>query len=185
MTLRRLTLTAAVLIAGAALGACATTPLYKAQTSSVSSGYSETQLDANQYRVTFTGKRSTSRGRVEDGLMLRAAEVTRAAGYSHFTVDGKQTEREGDRFGYNDPWSYGPRFSFGYGYGYGRYGFYDPFYYRFGLYGGSGFNDDSRFVASADIALLNGAEAKNDPQAIDAAEVIANLGADFAPPPSR
>jgi hypothetical protein len=182
MTMRRLTATAALFAAGAVLGACATTPLYKAQTSSSSAGYSETQLDANQYRVTFTGKRSTSRNTVEDGLMLRAAEVTQAAGFSHFVVDDKQTDREGDRFGAYDPWDYGPRFSFGYGSGFGRYGFYDPFYYRFGLYGGRGFDDDSRFVASADIALLSPAEAKNEPRAVNAAEVIANLGADFATP---
>lgn len=176
--MRRLALAATLLLAGTALGACVSTPLYKAQTSSVSSGYSEKQLDANQYRVTFTGKRTTSRARVEDGLMLRAAEVTRAAGYSHFIVDDKQTDREGDRWGLNDPWDYGPRFSFGYGYGYGfgRYGFYDPFYYRFGLYGGSALNDDSRFVASADIALLNAAEAKNNPRAVNAASVVIRIG---------
>ena len=180
MDTRRLSL-AAVVLAGTALAACATTPLYKQQTSSVSSGYSEQQLDANQYRVSFTGKRSTSRGRVEDGLMLRAAEVTRAAGYSHFLVDGRETEREGDWFS-RDPWDYGPRFSFGYGYGFGRYGFYDPFYYRFG-YGGDRF-DDSRFVASADIALLTAEQAANEPRAVNAAEVITNLSPRFAAAPA-
>lgn len=179
MNTNRLPLYAGVILLGLGLGACATTPLYKAQTSSASSGYSEQQLDANQYRVTFAGKRSTSRARVEDGLMLRAAEVTRGAGYSHFLVDGRETEREGDWLG-RDPWGYGPRFSVGYGYGYGRYGFYDPFYYRFGY---DRF-DDSRFVASADIALLTAAEAAKEPRAINADEVIANLGPKFAAPPA-
>ncbi len=183
MTMRRLQLYSGLVLAGLALSACATTPLYKAQSSSASAGYSEQQLDSNQYRVTFTGKRSTSRSRVEDGLMLRAAEVTQQAGYSHFIVDDKQTEREGDRFGYSDPWGYGPRFSIGYGYGFGRSGFYDPFNYRFGLY--TDRFDETRFVASADIALLTAAEAKGQPRAIDAAEVVANLAPKFAAPPPR
>ncbi len=181
--MRRLALAATLLLAGTALGACVSTPLYKAQTSSVSSGYSEKQLDANQYRVSFAGKRSTSRARVEDGLMLRAAEVTRAAGYSHFLVDDRETEREGDWFR-RDPWAldYGPRFSFGYGYGFGRAGFYDPFYYRFGY---ADRFDDSRFVASADIALLNAEQAAGEPRAVNAAEVITNLGPKFAAAPAR
>ncbi len=183
MNTHRLPLFAGILLLGVGLGACATTPLYKEQTNSVSAGYSEQQLDSSHYRVTFTGKRSTSRSRVEDGLMLRAAEVTVAAGYSHFLVDERQTEREGDWR--NDPWgwSYGPRFSFRYGYGLGRYGFYDPFYYRYGFY--TDRFDDSRFVASADIALLSSADAAGQPRAINAGEVIANLGPKFAETPGR
>lgn len=174
MNARRLPLFAGAVLISLGLGACATTPLYKPQTSSVSSGYSEQQLDQNQYRVTFTGKRATSRTRVEDGLMLRAAEVTKAAGYSHFIVDGRQTSREGDDWR-RDPWM-SPRFSFGYGFGYGRYGLYDPFYYRFGYLDRF---DDSRFVASADIAMLTADEATREPRAIDAAQVIANLAPKF------
>ena len=181
MNMSRLPLLSSVILLGLGLGACVSTPLYKAQTSSASSGYSEQQIDANQYRVTFTGKRSTSRNRVEDGLMLRAAEITQAAGYSHFVIDGRQTERE-DEWPGPDPFSYGPRFTFSYGYGFGRPGYYDPFYYRYGYYYDR-FND-SRFVESADIALLKGDEAAREPRAINAAEVIANLGPKFAPPPA-
>ncbi|MFT3810946.1 MAG: hypothetical protein QM698_13585 [Micropepsaceae bacterium] len=182
MTTRRLAL-AGLLMSGMALGACATTPLYKPQTSSVSSGYSEQQLDQNQYRVTFAGKRSTSRNRVEDGLVLRAAEVTLGAGYSHFLIDDRDVSRESDGL-YRDPWGYdyGPRFAFSYGFGYGRRGFYDPFYYRWGY---ADDLDRSRYVASADIALLRPEEAASQPKAIDAAAVIANLGPVFATPPSR
>lgn len=173
MNARRFSLYAGVMLLGLGLGACATTPLYKPQASSVSSGYSEQQLDQNQYRVTFTGKRSTSRDRVEDGLMLRAAEVTKSAGYSHFLVDGRQTEREGDKW--RDPWG-GPRFAFSYGIGYGRYGLYDPFGYRFGYLDRF---DDSRFVASADIAFLTPEQAAREPRAVDADQVIANLSPHF------
>lgn len=175
MTARRLPLFAGVMLLGLGLGACATTPLYKPQASSVSAGYSEQQLDAQHYRVTFTGKRSTARARVEDGLMLRAAEVTRQAGYSHFLIDQRGTEREGDVW--DDPWGYSPRFAFSYGYGFGRRGFYDPFWYRFG-YSNDRF-DDRRFVASADITVLSAEQAANERRSINAGEVIANLGPKF------
>ena len=183
MTTRRLAVVTGLFAAGLMLGACATTPLYKPQTSSAGSGYSEQQIDQNQYRVTFTGKRTTSRTKVEDGLILRAAEVTTAAGYSHFIVDDRDVTREGDRF-YRDPWdyNYGPRFAFSYGFGAGRYGLYDPFGYRWGFYDRF---DDSRYVASADIALLTPEQAANEVRAINAKEVIAKLGPDFAPPPPR
>ena len=183
MTTRRLAVVTGLFAAGLMLGACATTPLYKPQTSSAGSGYSEQQIDQNQYRVTFTGKRTTSRTKVEDGLILRAAEVPTAAGYSHFLIDDRDISREGDSF-YRDPWmdGYGPRVSFSYGFGHGRYGFYDPFFYRWGFYNN---RDDSRYVASADIALLTAQEAAGQPQAIDAKVVIARLGPDFAPPPPR
>lgn len=183
MTTRQIGLAAGLTFAVLALGACASTPLYKPQTSSVSSGYSEQQLDENQYRVTFTGKRTTSRGRVEDGLILRAAEVTTAAGYSHFLVDDRDVTREGNSY-YRDPWgdSFGPRFAFSAGFGHGRYGFYDPFFYRWGFYNDF---DNSRYVASADIALLTPEQAANEARAINAKEVIAKLGPEFAPPPPR
>lgn len=182
MNTRRVPLVAGITLLGLALGACTNSPLYKPQASKSGSGYSEQQLDANQYRVTFTGKRSTSRQRVEDGLMLRAAEVTREAGFSHFLVNNRETEREGDWFG-RDPWGwdYGPRFALSYGIGGGRYGFYDPFHYRFGFYHDR--FDESRFVASADITMLTAAQASSEPSAIEAASVIANLGPLLAPPP--
>lgn len=177
MTARRLPLYACAFLLSFGLGACVSTPLYKPQANSGSAGYSEQQLDQNQYRVTFTGTRSTSRDRVEDGLMLRAAEVTKSSGFSHFLVDDRQVSRDGDDW--RDPWRVGPRFSFGYGYGYGRYGLYDPFAYRFGYLDRF---DDSRFVASADIAMLTAAEAAREPRATDAGQVIANLSPKFAPP---
>lgn len=185
MTTHRLTLFAGIVLAGFTLGACATTPLYKEQTSSLSAGYSEQKLDESHYRISFAGKRSTSRMRVEDGLMLRSAEVARAAGYSHFLIDERETQREDDWASRRDPWGwgYGPRFAFNYGYGFGRRGFYDPFYYRFGYYTDR-FNE-GRFVASADISLLTQGQAASEPRAISADQVIANLGPRFAEPPVR
>lgn len=163
-----------------ALGACATTPLYAPQVSERSSGYAEQKLDNNQYRVTFTGRNSTSRARVEDGLMLRAAEVTQQAGYSHFIIATRETEQErtGPRRTTMGPSLFA---TYGFGYGRGRYGWYDPFWYNTGWYDYDRYDD--RFVATADIALLSASEARSNPEAVDAAEVIANLRDKVSPPP--
>ncbi|BCW87822.1 hypothetical protein sos41_09530 [Alphaproteobacteria bacterium SO-S41] len=163
-----------------ALGACATTPLYAPQVSERSAGYAEQKLDNNQYRVSFTGRRSTSRARVEDGLMLRAAEVTQQSGFSHFIIATRETEQE--RTGPRRTFMGGPEFfgMYGFGYGRGRYGWYDPFWYNVGWYDNDRYDD--RFVATADIAMLSTAEARGNPQAVDAAEVIANLRDKVSPP---
>jgi hypothetical protein len=179
MTIRTMGLAAAATLA-LMLGACTATPLYGPQASERSSGYSEQKLDETHYRVTFTGRRSTSRARVEDALMLRAAEVTVAAGYTHFVIDKRETEQESARTAlpvYADP------FFFPY-YGYhGRYAWYDPFWYPFGRFA-SDF-DDRRYVAYADIAMLNAEAARANAEAVEAAAVIANLRAKVAPPPSN
>lgn len=165
-----------------ALGACAATPVYAPQASSSGAGYSEQQLDRTHYKVTFTGRRSTSRDNVEAGLLLRAAEVTRSAGYTHFLVDNRQTAQESRR-GYvpgawplwDDPFFYRGRT----GFGVGRWGLHDPFWYDYGWY-----DHDTRFVATADITVLNEADARNNPRAIEANDVIANLRPQLAPPPA-
>jgi hypothetical protein len=180
MRINRSRAAAAAVSAALVLGACAQTPLYKPQTSNSSSGYAEQQLDRNNYRVTFSGKRSSSREMVEDGLMLRAAEVTRQAGYSHFTVDERDTQQE-HRGGY----AYGPGWGWGGGWGwgrgrYGRYGLYDP-WYDMGFYYDAYRNE--RYVASANISMLTPDEARGVPNAISADEVIANLRDKVAPPP--
>jgi hypothetical protein len=49
-------------------------------------GYSETQIDTNRIRVSFTGEAGTDRESVENNLLYRAAEVTMQRGYDWFTV---------------------------------------------------------------------------------------------------
>jgi hypothetical protein len=171
---------AAVISAALVLGACAQTPLYKPQATDRSSGYAEQRLDRNNYRVTFTGTRTASRARVEDGLMLRAAEVTRESGFTHFTVDARQTERE-RRGGYGPMAGSGFYGSWGWGpWGWGRRGWYDPFWYDVDFY----YDEDrnARYVASANISMLTADEARQVPSAISADEVIANLRDKIIPP---
>src|SRR5689334_19743207 len=55
-------------------------------------GYSETQIDANRIRVSFTGEAGTDRESVESNLLYRAAEVTMQRGYDWFTVINHSVE---------------------------------------------------------------------------------------------
>jgi uncharacterized protein YceK len=71
-----------VVLCMVALSGCAT--VY--QPLAFSGGYSDLQLAASKYRVTFQGNGYTSRERVVDMLLLRAADLTLANGRSHFAV---------------------------------------------------------------------------------------------------
>jgi len=51
-------------------------------------GYADQQTAPDEFRVTFQGDGNTSLERVYDFAMLRAAEVTRQHGFSHFAVIG-------------------------------------------------------------------------------------------------
>lgn len=86
---------AAVLGAALALGACSTTALqsaYKERDRAEESGYTDIKLSANRYRVTFTGDGKTTEPEIKDYLLRRAAEVTLAAGYTHFVFDDRGKE---------------------------------------------------------------------------------------------
>ena len=85
---------AAALVFLAALIGCATPAPYAPRGSGQQTGYTDRQLAANRWRVTFTGNSVTPREQVEDDLLLRAAEVTLAAGYSHFLFDTRDTQAQ-------------------------------------------------------------------------------------------
>ncbi|MBW3618276.1 MAG: hypothetical protein KY446_11140 [Proteobacteria bacterium] len=193
---------AGALAAATALSACATPTPYQPATLTARgpvNGFSEAPLTQNRWRVTFSGNTVTSRERVEDALLLRAAELTLQQGFDHFTAVNRATERD-------VRYSASPRFgsSFGYGgFGYSRFGGYPywspywraygpgfgwrPFghYGRFG--GGFGFGYDpffddidireiDRYEATAEIVMGRGPRT-GDPQTFDAREVFANLSA--------
>jgi hypothetical protein len=76
------------------IGACASAPAYAPQMGDAVIGYSDQQLGSGRYRVTFAGDAEDTREQVENFLLRRAAEVTLAAGYTHFVVDKENTERK-------------------------------------------------------------------------------------------
>jgi hypothetical protein len=162
----------------ALLTACATaTPYQPLGAGNTSGGYASQRIEDNRYRVSFSGNRFTSRGRVENYLLYRAAELTAQNGYDGFTIVQRETERDVDteirptfgpgRYGYWTPyWRY-----------YGRYGWrhWDPWY------GDPFFANDievdtiERYEANAEIVMFRG-KRPDDPRSFDARQVMANLG---------
>ena len=55
-------------------------------------GYSQVQIDATTYKVSFRGNAYTSRDRVESYLMYRLAELTAETGYDYFVIVGGRTD---------------------------------------------------------------------------------------------
>ena len=162
------------------LAACMGPTPYQPRTEGQQTGYTARALTQTRYRITLTGNSATPRETVESYLLLRAAEVTRAAGYSSFLFDTRNTKANHSYqtvpYGPPDPW--GPGFG-----AWGRRG-------GFGYWGGWGFpyepNYDvvvhTNYDAYAEIVLLTPDQAAHEPRAINAAEVIKHLGPEAAPP---
>lgn len=154
---------ALVVLAGCATGPAPYAPRWPGQ----ATGYTDRQLTPTRYRVTFTGNSSTPREQVEDDLLLRAAEVTLAAGYTHFLFDSRDTQSKTRYSSLGEPFpGQGP------GFGYWR------FRPRWG-YGAFGPDVDivatTRYEAYAEIVLLKGADVGREPRAVDARAVIQHV----------
>ena len=162
--------------AALALAACATaTPYQPLGTRGSSGGFAEQRIEANRYRVVFSGNDYTSRQTVENYLLFRAAELTVASGYDGFTIVRHDTDKNVDvyqspsygRYGYWRPyWRY---------YGGSRYGWrsWDPWFGD--PYWGDRVSIDTveRYEAMAEIIMYRGA--RTDPSSFDARQVIGNL----------
>lgn len=159
-----------------ALTACATaTPYQPLGTRGTSGGFAEQRIEANRYRVLFVGNDYTSRQRVENYLLFRAAELTVANGYDGFTIVRRDTERDVDTRVTG-------------GSGFGPYPYWRPYWRYRGYYGwrqwdpwyGDPFWADridvrtvESYEAMAEIVMFRGRRA--DVQSFDARQVIGNL----------
>ena len=76
------------------LSACATA--YKPD--GLSGGFSETQIDTNVWRITFTGNGYTKRHRAEDFALLRSADLTLKNGHSNFILADSNSSAETSAF---------------------------------------------------------------------------------------
>lgn len=154
--------TAAVL-----LSACSTPAIYAPKAGPGSTGFADEQIAGNRWRVTFTGNSITKREAVEDYLILRAAEVTVKAGYHWFAFDARDTTSKTKVSG-GDPWPRDP--------------FWYPWYRRHPWFShwDNGFDMPIRvstsFEAYAEVIFLTDEQAKADPHAIPAQEVIDRIG---------
>jgi hypothetical protein len=171
------TTAAFILALGLSLGltACETATPYQAMDhgAHVSGGFKDQKLDADHFQVSFAGNSLTSRGTVENYLLYRAAEITVAQGYDWFETVGRHTHADTET--YAEP--YGGAYGWGYfrpywrvygpGYGWGPWGLW-----------GAGYDVHKieRFEASTEIALHHGPKPPGEARALDAREVLANLG---------
>lgn len=170
----------------ALLSACATGPTpYQplGARTGFSGGFSDQQLERDRFRVSFAGNQFTSRERVENYLLFRAAELTLQRGYDGFTLIARDTERNTqtriDRPFSPGPWGYwGPSWRY-----YGRFGWrawdpwgYDPFWADT-----IDVRTIQRYEAIAEIVMFRGP--KRDPRDFDAREIMRNLGPTIEPPP--
>jgi hypothetical protein len=165
------------------LAGCMTPTPYAPRQEGERTGYTDRALTQNRYRVTFTGNSATPRETVESYLLLRSAEVTRAAGYSSFMFDTRNTKANHSY----QTIPYGPDPSFGAGFGgWGRRG-------GFGYWGSWGFPYEpdvdvvvrTNYDAYAEIVLLTPDQAGKEPRAISASDVISHIGPEAAPKPKN
>jgi hypothetical protein len=173
----------ALAIATLTLAGCETATPYQplhAANSHASGGYSEQQIEANRWRVTFAGNSLTSRETVERYLLYRSAELTLAHGDDWFAATDRQTDKETRTFVEPDPFYagyggyWGPRWGVyrrGFGWGYGRWG--DPFWG--GRYEPFDVSQVSQYQASAEIVTGKGPKPA-ERHAFDARSVIEHLG---------
>jgi hypothetical protein len=154
------------------LAACQTPASYQPRGPQSRTGYTDEQLAANRWRVTFTGNSATQRETVENYLLLRSAEVALKAGYRWFVFDTRDTKAETTYQSDFDGWP-GWR-------GRGRYWHSWP-------YGGFGGGIDSAhpitsYEAYAEIVLLTDEQAKAEARALGAQDVLDHIGPLARPP---
>jgi len=154
------------LLAFVTLSGCIAPTPYKAADASNHAGYSQERLADNRFRVTFRGNSATLRDKVEDYLLLRSAEVTRDAGYAWFAFDTRNTEAKTE---YQTDFAGWP--GWGPGFGWYRHSWaFDPFGHVATTV------SSTKYEAYAEIILLTPEQAKADPHALRAEDVIARLG---------
>jgi len=185
MRFRKAAISAALAVA-AGLSACATATPYQPNIpgQQASGGFSETRIEADRFRVNFTGNSLTSRETVEGYLLYRAAELTVSEGYDYFLIADRQTDKQSRTYVEPDPF-YRPYYGGGFGYWRPSWRYYgagfgwrswDPFW-------GDPFWGDrvdvrtvNKYEASAEIVMRKGAKPAGDPHAFDARAVMQSIG---------
>jgi hypothetical protein len=76
------------------LGACASTPGYRAAPNSAAAGYSEQLIDSNHWRVRYTGTTRMTSADVQDYALMRAAQLTLEKGGQWFQVVSSDTDSD-------------------------------------------------------------------------------------------
>jgi hypothetical protein len=145
------------------LTACETPSAYAPQTSSRSEGYADRQLASNRFRVSFHGNSATSREQVEDYLLRRAAEVTLQAGYSGFMFDHRDTKTKTRYYTDFTGWP-----------GWGGYGGW--YWHSWDFDATADTRPITSYSAYAEITTLKDEDARHQPTALNAQDVLNHLG---------
>ncbi len=170
---------------------CATETTYRPATGKgfYRTGYSERQVEANRWLVTFAGNTVTDRDTVERYLLFRAAQLTLQNGYDYFVMVDRSTDRQAQTYstpgpGWGGGWGggWGPSWRY-YGRGFGWRAWDpwwgDPFW---------GNNIDvrtvNRYEASAEIVMRKGTPAKDEVRAFNARDVSDRIGPTVVMPKS-
>jgi hypothetical protein len=185
---RKRTISALAIIAS--LGACTTTPTpyqpYRSESAGgVHGGYSDQRLAPDRFRVMFHGNELTSRERVENYLLYRAAEITIANGFDWFVVADRHTEHDVETYvrrpspgTYWQPnWRYYRR-------GYG-WDIWDPGYGRPFWADTIDVTTVEAFEVEAEIVLAKGAPPPADAKAFDARRIMSELAPAVVRPRER
>ncbi len=153
---------AAVLAAGLWLAGCAVPTPYQPAIDGF--GYSEQQIEAARYRVTFAGNSVTPRESVENYVLYRAAQLTTEQGYDYFKMVKQDTEKST---------SY-------YSQGYVDDDFLYPFDRRRHFRSSLGYTSGTsypieEYSAQADILMFKGEKPADDVTAYNARDVLQQL----------
>ena len=172
------------------VAACATETTYRPATGSgfYRTGYSDTQIEPNRFRVTFAGNTVTDRDVVERYLLFRAAELTLQNGYDYFVMADRDTNLQSRTYstpGIGGGWGYGgfggywgPSWRY-YGRGFG-WRTWDPWFG--GGFGGGPWGNDfdirtiDRYEATAEIVMRKGPIPRDNLRAFDARAVVNSIG---------
>ncbi|NIJ64024.1 CC0125/CC1285 family lipoprotein [Sphingomonas sp.] len=157
----------------------------------VRNGYSDTQIESNRFRISFSGNSLTSRETVERYLLYRAAELTLQQGFDHFILSDRDTEKKTDIV--REPGAWGP----------GPWGYWSPswrFYRgpRWGWRSWDPFFDDpfwrdrdwdyrtvTQYEAMAEVVMGKGPKPSDNLRAFDAHEVVSRLGPSIQMPATK
>ena len=155
--MKRLILTAT---AALALAACATGPSAYGPSDGRSMGFENTQIEKDRFRIAYTGR---TEGEARDFVLLRAAEIAIAEGYTHFKVLGGNMSGNGG----GAPVSSRVGVGIGSG-GYGR-GARTNVNLGLGVYDVARAMEGSKVTESIEVKLKNGGS--SDPAVYDAKSV--------------
>jgi hypothetical protein len=194
---RRVAALSLAVVGGLTLASCmSATPYQPAMGAGPSArgGYSDTQIEGNRFRVSFSGNTLTARETVERYLLYRSAELTVQNGFDYFVLADRDTEKKSQTYrtggngfgaGYGGPWGYwGPSWRFYRP----RWGWrsYDPFYDDpFWNDRGWDYRTVNSYEASAEIVAGKGPKPVDNLRAFDAREVLTRLGPTIQAPQQK